>query len=144
MFKYYTYKLNLVKKFTNLLVVTFFFFSINLSFSQLINQGELLNEKTFESAISINRKSGADLYANLYSNYTINLDINQVKVDAQTILKSAKSILGVLECQYDSTTGVLIVLTRKIKSNPFEDQIKQNIDLLGYVQLSITELIYKN
>ena len=56
MFKYNTFRLCLVKKNTNLLVVICFLFAINFAFSQQINQGELLNEKTFEITISENRK----------------------------------------------------------------------------------------
>lgn len=144
MFKNTITKSNFVKISTIIVSIVTFTISTNFSYSQQINQGELLNEKTLEIAISNNSKNGIDLYSNLYSNYTIVIELSQVKVDAQAIINSAKSITGVLDCKFDSNSGQLVVVTKKMRNNPFEDQIKQNIDLLGYVQLSITELIYKN
>lgn len=115
------------------------------TFSQGIGQGELLNEKTLELAISANRKiNPSDSYKNLYSNYTVVLDLAQAKVNSELIVKLTKSIVGVIECTYDSTSGILTASTKKMKNNIFESQIKEIINQEGYVKLSITELIYKS
>ena len=80
----------------------------------------------------------------LYSNYTVVLDLAQAKVNSELIVKLTKSIDGVLECTYDSTSGILAASTKKMKNNIFESQIKEIINQEGYVTLSITELIYKS
>ena len=131
--------------FVKSIIFLFFFFTSFQTFSQGIGQGELLNEKTLELAISANRKiNPSDSYKNLYSNYTVVLDLAQAKVNSELIVKLTKSIDGVLECTYDSTSGILAASTKKMKNNIFESQIKEIINQEGYVKLSITELIYKS
>jgi len=115
------------------------------TFSQGIGQGELLNEKTLEQAIFANRKiNPSDSYKNLYSNYTVVLDLAQAKVNSELIVKLTKAIAGVIECTYDSTSGILVASTKKMKNNIFESQIKEIINQEGYVKLSMNELIYKS
>ena len=66
------------------------------TFSQGIGQGELLNEKTLELAISANRKiNPSDSYKNLYSNYTVVLDLN---LSCEILIKplSVKTANGVV------------------------------------------------
>ncbi len=127
--------------------IIFMFISFNSfqTFSQGIGQGELLNEKTLELAIFANTKiNPSDSYKNLFSNYIVVLDLAQAKVNPELIVKLTKSIVGVIECTYDSTAGILTASTKKMKNNIFESQIKEIINQEGYVKLSITELIYKS
>ena len=126
-----------------IIISTIFLMFILPSFAQLAGQGELLNNKALELAISQNRKSGRETYQNIYSNYHFIIDLKQHKVDIEALLKSINSISGVLESSFNQAEMKLIVVTQKTDGNTFEPLLKQQIDINHGVISSITELTYK-
>ncbi len=131
--------------FVKSIIFLFLSFTSFQTFSQGIGQGELLNEKTLEQAIFANTKiNPSDSYKNLYSNYTVVLDLSKANVNPELILKLCKSIVGIIEYTYDSASGILKASTIKSRNNTFVSQIKQAINNEGYRAISITELIYKS
>ena len=137
---YYTKPVNKITKFIFFVVLTL---NANLSFSQLIGKGELLEPQSIERITKSNKLNGLDYYNSIYSSFNIKLDLSEAKVDPELILKVVKSIPGIIECTYDENSGVLIALAKKLKDNSYESQLKQQIDRKGYVLVSIKELLYK-
>lgn len=128
----------------NCSIVTMFLLFSSMSYSQLVGQGELMNDSSLELVVKTNRQNGRESYQNLFSNFHFKIDVSQSEGDVNALVMKLKTISGVLDASFDSDRNEFVVVTQKSKGNPMEAVLKENIDSNGFPLIDISELIYKN
>jgi hypothetical protein len=120
-------------------VFLMFMFCSNISYSQRIGEGMLLNEKSLEVAIMNNSKSGLNKYSGIFINHHFILDISEKKVSDQQLIESVKGLSGVLDVSLSN--DVLVIVTAK--ENGILPVLKQHLSNINIRLISKTEEIYK-
>lgn len=128
----------------NCSIVTMFLLFSSMSYSQLVGQGELMDNSSLEQVLKSNRANGKESYQSLFSNFHFKIDVTQPIGDVNTLIKKLKTISGVLDASFDSNRNEVIVVTQKSKENPMQAILKENISSNGFSLIDISELIYKN
>jgi hypothetical protein len=116
-----------------------FLFCSNISYSQRIGEGMLLNEKSLEVAIMKNSKSGLNKYTGIFINHHFTLDISEKKVSDQQLIESVKRLSGVLDVSLSN--DMLVIVTAK--ENAILPVLKQHLSNINIRLISKTEEIYK-